>query len=337
MKKFLLPFLYLIALHLTLSANPIDYLPDEVFEKDSVVILVTDSGLGGLSIAADLLERLKVANIFMSINVIFFNAQPHLKSGYNSMKTTEEKVEVFNNALNSMEKNFKPDVILIGCNTLSVIYEFTEFSKYTSIPVIGIVEAGVELIKKNIADLLKTKVVIFGTETTIEQAKHKKMLVEKGIDSSRIFLVPCSKLAGNIERDTDSRLTDSLVNAYVADAINLLGEEDELFVSYNCTHYGYVDNKFQDAFNKAQKKVKGFLNPNPFMNDVFFNDAFYNRFESTTATIKVVSQAELTPGKIGSIYTLIEPLSEDAANALFDYQFEPDFFEWKSITNFVEE
>ena len=321
-----------------LFAESIDYLPDNFFEKDSVVILVTDSGLGGLSIAADLIERIEDSKIFKKVDIIFFNAQPHLKSGYNSMLNTEQKVEVFDNALNSMQDNYHPDVILIGCNTLSVLYEFTEFSKSVTIPVIGIVEAGVELIKMNLANSISSKVIIFGTETTVKQAKHKNLLIENGIDSSRIFLVQCPKLAGNIERDYESYLTDSLVAAYVEDAANILQDNSsELFVSYNCTHYGYIDDKFQTAFINLGKNISSYLNPNPYMNDSFINEAYLNRFEQSETFIKVVSQAELTPAKIGSIFELVEPISEKTANALFDYEFQPELFEWKSVINFIDE
>ena len=325
--KFVVIFSFILVVNLRASGNDLT----KFFAKDSVVILVTDSGLGGLSIAADLLERIKTAGLFKHVNIIFFNAQPHIKSGYNSMKSTEQKVEVFNNALTSIQRNFHPDIILIGCNTLSVIYEYTNFSKTTEIPVFGIIETGVNLIYNRIHNDNDAKVIIFATETTVGEAKHKAGLISKGISEENIITVACPKLAGNIERDTESRLTDSLVTAYVDSAAGKLSDFEKLYVSYNCTHYGYIDNMFQKKFAGKNLKVEEYLNPNPDMNDILFDGNYLYRYKSTETSISVVSQAELTPGKIGSIYNLIEPVSPDAAEALFDYKFEPNFFEWSSI------
>lgn len=300
------------------------------FSKNSVNIIVTDSGLGGLSVAADVVARIKDAGVFEKVNVVFFNAQPHINSGYNSMKTTERKVRVFNNALMAMEKNFNPDLILIACNTLSVIYEYTEFSKITNIPVKGIVGTGVDLIKQKLDGNKDSKVMIFATKTTVGQAKHKTGLRELGITEDRVFAQACPKLAGRIERGPHSDTTVSLVNKYVQEAINNLPEEKtDIFVSYNCTHYGYVDDLFQKAFKEQGIAVIEFLDPNPFMADFIFDKQYLNRYPETKLAVKVVSQPELPPGRLAAIYDLIEPHSAETAEALFDYKFEPDYFDWQ--------
>jgi hypothetical protein len=54
-------------------------------------------------------------------------------------------------------------------------------------------------------------------------------------------------------------------------------------------------------------------------------------------SIKVFTQVELSFGKIGPISTLIEPVSENLANALFDYHLTPDILTGKSKVNFREE
>lgn len=301
---------------------------DNFFGKDSVVILVTDSGLGGLSIASEFYERLKSIKLFRKADVIFFNAQPHLSYGYNSMKSTEEKVWVFENALKAMEEKFHPDIILIGCNTLSVIYEYTNFSKHEKFPVMDIVDTGVELIKSNMDAVNNAKVIIFATETTVGEGKHKSSLIDSGISENRIVTVACPKLAGSIERDFESAYTDSLVTDYVKKAESQIGQTDEkILVSYNCTHYGYVDKLFRNAFAKDGTGIEKFLNPNPYMLDKLLGDRKGN-FENPGLSIKVYSQPELTPERIASIYSIIEKSSVESAEALLYYEYVPDFFEW---------
>ena len=189
------------------------------FNKEKVNIIVTDSGLGGLSVAADVVERLQTSGVFQTANVTFFNAQPHLKSGYNKMKTTEQKVKIFNNALVAMEHQFAPDIILIACNTLSVIYEYTDYSKTAEIPIIGIVETGVDLIKSKLDKNENADVILFATLTTVKQGKHKSLLMEMNVAEERIQTQACPKLAGQIERGSHSELI--LSNGYYSKLFHL--------------------------------------------------------------------------------------------------------------------
>lgn len=304
------------------------------FNKKDVTILITDSGLGGVSVAADVFERMKKSGVFNSASVIFFNAQPHKNSGYNSMKTTKQKVAVFNNALIAMEVNFNPDLILIACNTLSVIYDYTDFSKRTSVPVMGIVETGVNLINLKLQNNKNSEVIIFATKTTVNQGKHKSSLIKMGYISDNIHTQACPKLAGRIERGSHSDTTISLVNRYVREAIKKLPENrGPRYVSYNCTHYGYVNDLFQQAFKSEGIKIVEFLDPNPLMANFVFDSKYLNRYSSTNVDIKIESQPELSPGKMASIYSLIEPHSAETATALLEYTFKPDYFEWRSIAD----
>lgn len=330
MQRFITAVIFFLLLSLTsFSQVDEDMLLRDFFKKDSVKILVTDSGLGGLSIAADLYEKLKATGIFENVDIVFFNAQPHLKSGYNSLKTREHKVWVFDNALKTMEEKFHPDMILIGCNTLSVLYESTKYSKNVKIPVYGIVDAGVNLIEEKANK--DSEIIIFATKTTVSEGKHKSNLVADGYSEDKIIAVPCPKLAGAIERGFQSSKTDSLVNLYVQKSINMLNDSktsDNLFVSYNCTHYGYVDNLFKNTFKKYAVTVSDFLDPNIYMTKFFFTEENLNRLKKTKVSISVYSQAELTEGKLNSINTLIKRTSTETASALMNYTLNPDYFKW---------
>src|SRR5450759_529752 len=100
-----------------------------VRKKPDVTIVVTDSGLGGLSVAADLAARLPASGIVRSARIVFVNAEPDVALGYNDMKLEADKVRVFDAALAAMETRYKPDLILIACNTLSVVYPGTAHAK----------------------------------------------------------------------------------------------------------------------------------------------------------------------------------------------------------------
>ena len=106
-----------------------------ILEKKSVSILITDSGLGGLSICAEVVSRLNRNPIFENVSITYFNAWPEQNRGYNKFDTIEERISIFNQALLGMQ-SYQPDLIMIACNTLSALYDKTEFSKKSDVPVL---------------------------------------------------------------------------------------------------------------------------------------------------------------------------------------------------------
>lgn len=84
-------------------------------------LLFTDSGLGGISIMAEVANFLSKEKPVESAELIFFNSTPDKNIGYNKMSSEEDKINVFNSALYSMKEKFNPDYIFIACNTLSMI------------------------------------------------------------------------------------------------------------------------------------------------------------------------------------------------------------------------
>ena len=178
------------------------------FEKKDVTIAVTDSGLGGLSVVADAAERMRELKVFNRVNFVFFNSLFSNEGGYNRLKTREEKILIFDAALQSLEQKISPALILIGCNTLSTFYHETDVSQRTGIPVIGIVEAGADLIAQNLRAHPESKVILFATPTTVAENAHKTRLLAKGFLDERIIPQPCPDLIPYIERGYDSAETE---------------------------------------------------------------------------------------------------------------------------------
>ena len=102
----------------------------KIARKDAITVLVTDSGLGP-SVAADIERRARTSGAYRSIHIIFANALPEASRGYNRMPTVERKVQVFDDALAGMVRWYKPDAILVACNTLSVLIPRTRGAQGT--------------------------------------------------------------------------------------------------------------------------------------------------------------------------------------------------------------
>jgi glutamate racemase len=302
------------------------------FSKKDVTIAVTDSGLGGLSILGDAVERMKKDKIFQRVHFVFFNALFSTEGGYNSLKTRDQKIRMFNSALKNLEEKYSPDLILIGCNTLSVLYDSTSFSRNSAIPVVGIVNSSVDLIAQNLKTHPESKVVLFGTQTTVSEGTYVQKLEEKGFLPERVVSQACPELESYIEKGYDSDESEMLVLAYVDEALQKLGASSpELYVSFNCTHYGYSLELWEGAFESFGVKPRAFLNPNFRMNDFLFENSRIGRYKKTDVSVRVLSMVEIEKQRIQSIGTWLEEVSLQTAEALRNYEYESELFEWKKF------
>jgi len=303
-----------------------------LLSRPEVKIAVTDSGLGGLSVIASAAERMRNGGPFREVEFVFFNALFSKQGGYNSLPDRDSKIRVFNSVLESMERNESPDVIIIACNTLSVLFESTPFARRSTVPVRGIVEPGVELIAKNLKARPDSKVILFGTQTTIEEGVHRSRLTERGFLPERIITQACPDLVPYIERGYDSGETEMLIFAYVDEALqkNTNGRR-ALLVSLNCTHYGYALDLWKKAFAGFDIEPLAFLNPNPRLTDFLFEGEGADRFQNPDIRIRFLSMVEIGDSERRSIGSRLEKTSPQTAAALRDYELRPDLFEWKNL------
>ncbi|MBN2246790.1 MAG: aspartate/glutamate racemase family protein, partial [Candidatus Aminicenantes bacterium] len=283
----------------TVSKN--DSLNDFFLKKD-VKIAVVDSGLGGLSILAETLNQIKKNGIFSHVEFIFYNALFSSSGGYNALPSDKEKTEIFNSALSHLAMKYSPDLILIGCNTLSVLLKNTAFYSTTTIPVIGILDAGVELIAGKLKSYPESEVLIFGTQTTILQDSHRERLLEKGFLPERIHTQACPELESFIEKDRTGEDTEMLIFAYLDEAIQRIGRfPHALFISLNCTHYGYSLQLWGKALKELKIESAEIINPNLRMIDDLFRSVQKGRFKQVSISVSVVSMVEIGEDQMRSI------------------------------------
>ena len=298
-----------------------------LFAKKDVTILVTDSGLGGLSVVADLENKLPQSGIFENIQLVFFNALFHSRGGYNSLRTEAEKIRIFNIALEAMDKKYHPDLLLIACNTLSVLYHKTEFSKTAQFPVIGIVETGADLIAQQWEKNRQATAIIFGTQTTIESNSYQNKLMQRGYPGNQIIGQPCPFLTEQIEQGYNSDMTYLLISEFVNQAISQINNADTpIFASLNCTHYGYSIELFKKAFAEMGFPGIEIINPNTKMSNLLFNPKYLNRYASTKITVEVISKTSISAEKIESLGELLQEISPETKKALSQYQYDRNLF-----------
>jgi glutamate racemase len=294
--------------------------------QDSLSLVIADSGMGGLSICADIVSGLEARRSDRAVSLTYFNAWPEQDRGYNLLPGMAERIRVFDRALTAMLR-FHPDRILIACNTLSAIYPHTPFSKQAPVPVVGIIDFGVDLIHAYLSARAESRVIILGTPATIEADTHRARLVERGIDAERIVCQPCDRLAGEIEKDPEGATVRAMVESCIRQAaVRVPDRRGPVAAALCCTHYGYSQRVFEAALRSVFEGPITILNPNKAMSDAMLADFAPPGQKDARIDLKVVSRIVWSGEKIEAIARLLEATSPLTASALRQYRHDPDLF-----------
>lgn len=300
-------------------------LNSEILNKDHLKIIVTDSGLGGLSVQALLDKELRKRKIKPNVDLIFYNSLASHDYGYNSMPEKKEKIRVFDSALNGMLQ-FQPDLILIACNTLSVLYPETNFSKNYDNPVFGIIDSGVELIIYSINKNADNTILLFGTETTISSNAHHKKLIANGIKEKNIFVQSCKYLESEIQINPLSKKVESLLIKYITEISKKITDYTNSYAVLCCTHYGYSEKLFQKNLNEILNTDVITLNPNNYMVKKIASEFTNNEKSEAKIDNMIYSKVDISKNEINILSRLLDADSQSTAQALRNYKYLPTLF-----------
>jgi glutamate racemase len=306
---------------------PMRSLPDLLGGKSDWRIVITDSGLGGLSICSELEKRLRGAPGNWANRLVYVNAWPDSRGGYNDLSDIASRAAVLDKALAAMTA-FRPGLILIACNTLSILYDLTEFSRAPTVPVAGIIEEGIDLFHEALTRDPKGILVLFGTRTTIESGEHVRRLIRRGIDARRVLAAACHGLAGAIDKDPDSPGLAGLVEECVSRAIQGIKVDGTLYAGLCCTHYSYIADIFRASLERRTGAKIEVLDPNEHLVRSLTAGLGDRRPEGTEADIavKVISKVELAEAQRRAVARRLEPVSARTARALIEYTLIPELF-----------
>jgi glutamate racemase len=302
---------------------------DRVFEKDDITIVVTDSGLGGLSVTADLEKSLRESGAFKRVTLIFASALADVRRTYNAMATTREKIEAFDRALEGMARWYSPDLILVACNTLSVLLPEVPFVAAGRVPVVGIVASGISVLGERVKADPAATAIVMGTPTTIESSAYRKGVLALGVQPERVFEQACPNLETEIQADPSSDVVRNLIEAYADQARTSIGARAKgpVVVGLCCSHYGYSRALFQDVLDDVFGRRVEIVDPNLEMSRSLMSHARRGAFGSTDTVVRVVSRAEITAGERDAIASVLVRVSPKTAAALRSYERKMDLFD----------
>ena len=224
---------------------------------------ITDSGVGGLSICAEVEARLRRNPVQQDIEILYLNAALEDDDSFNSLHSRQEKLQTFDRFLHAAADRYQPDSLFIACNTLSVLFEDPHFVEHRQIPIKGIVETGTgEMIKAYQQDP-EIGIIVFATPTTIEEKVYSRNLGKFGIPANRIVEQACPGLADAISNDATGMLASVLLDEYIGEALEQFENTPKKVLAFlGCTHYGYQAGLFKKGLQAHVAEVR-VLNPNP--------------------------------------------------------------------------
>lgn len=187
-------------------------------------IAVFDSGIGGLTILAALVKKLPAARY------VYFGDTVNAPYGPRSAE------EIFSLSLAAIDKllKFKPDGIVIACNTVTSTSIAKLREKYPSVTFIGVEPA----IKPAVIVTEKKKVIVAATQATLNSESYQqlKTAVAQGID---VIDLPKPNWVSMIE-------ANDLNNATLAADVQMIAASGADTLVLACTHFPFLKPKLQE-------------------------------------------------------------------------------------------
>jgi glutamate racemase len=287
-------------------------------------ILITDSGVGGLSVVAYAERFVRTHGFSEPVRLTFANAAPANDYGYNSMPAREEKLATFDRFLRKVTERFAPDSIYVACNTLSVLLADTPYFANAAIPIQGIVETGAGLLLRALEADPRSVAMIFGTQTTIDAGTYPRLLTGRGVEPSRIVSQACPGLADTISEDREGTKTRAEIRGWVRAAISKMRHTGVPVVAcLACTHYGYRKDLFAAAFEETGIDAT-VINPN----ESAVDDLFGPQTEGTHRDVDVrfVTRYAIPDATVEALSYFLNEVSPRTVAAMRNFEHLPDLF-----------
>lgn len=224
-------------------------------------IIVCDSGLGGLNIAGHFFSAANSSNA-EPCELIYFNAYPEAGRGFNTLPDERSQENQFRRVLEGMIP-FEPDLCLVACNTLSIVWERLRAWWQPPFPVSGIVETAVDAMAEAMTREPGASMIVLGTKSTVASNVYPERLIRCGIAGERIISLGCPGLATVLESDPASAEVRDRIAGYAREAPERFPRRpSKLLLGLCCTHFGFAATLWRSEFEKAFGVPVETVNPN---------------------------------------------------------------------------
>ena len=196
-------------------------------ERKSAPIGVFDSGVGGLTVAREIMRHLP------NENIVYFGDTARVPYG---SKSKDNSIRFSRQIIRFLETK-EVKAIVIACNTASAL-ALEVVREEVEIPIIGVVEPGA----RAALEATKTKKIgVIGTEATIRSAMYEKII--QGIDPEvTVMGKACPLFVPLVEEGfAKHTVTEEIIDFYLASFLKT--DIDTLILG--CTHYPLLRSKIR--------------------------------------------------------------------------------------------
>ena len=198
---------------------------------DSRPIGVFDSGIGGLTIAHGMVERMPQESI------IYFGDTQHLPYGDKSAGT----VRRYSLEISRFLAKKKCKAIVIACNTASALAYEAVKHQFPEVKVYNVIDPVVDVV----ASLGLTNVGVIGTRSTIGSGIYAKK-INKVAPSVNVHSLATPLLVPMVEEGYHNQnISREIIASYLE--LPILKEIDELILG--CTHFPLIKDEINEYYN----------------------------------------------------------------------------------------
>ncbi|MFA6017469.1 MAG: glutamate racemase [Patescibacteria group bacterium] len=198
---------------------------------------ICDSGIGGLTVAKEIIKSLP------SENIIYLGDTARVPYGVRDKETiTKFAKELVKFLIN---KNVK--AIVVACNTISATC-LPELQKNSPVPVIGVIKSTVD----EVVNKLKSKTIgVIGTRATINSRSYETEIKNLS-DKTVIFSQACPLLVPLIEEGFSTHLETKIV---AEEYLNFFDDKNIDTLILGCTHYPMIKKLIQEIIGNNIKII----------------------------------------------------------------------------------
>ena len=183
---------------------------------------VFDSGVGGLTVAREIMRQLP------NERIVYFGDTARVPYGSKSKET----VMKYSRQIVNFLKTQQVKAIVVACNTASA-YALDELEQEVDIPIIGVVRPGA---RAAIEATKNGKIGVIATEATINSGIYNRY-IEKNDKSVKIIGKACPLFVPLVEEGLwEDPVTDEIARRYLTELID--SDIDTLILG--CTHYPMI-------------------------------------------------------------------------------------------------
>lgn len=190
-------------------------------------IAVIDSGIGGLTVAKEILKQLPYEDI------VYFGDQKNCPYG----DKTKEEIQQYVIDIVDFLQHFDLKALVIACNTATSVVLPALFERY-SFPILGVIEPGAKFALRASKN---KKIAVIGTKKTIETGAYETIL--RTFDETvQVYSTACPKIVPLLEAE---HTTPEALHLVLEEYLFPLKSKQIDTLVLGCTHYPLVSSQIQ--------------------------------------------------------------------------------------------